>query len=335
MRARDALDTAIHFNPLHATSRLIDCVRPPPFILGVIFLINKQTRPPDMAAGGLVGPSASALLASLLLSAPLLSAAALYGAAAPCRRAAMAMGGSAHGTARVPPPVACGGDGWFFTSVRSDDDSELGPTLPGLLSPLAPLLWVGERREIRLREPREYSLLSSLATNATFVHLATRASVVGVNATVARVVSLSLSRAIIVGLGRRTVRAKAAERPHLLVRGRVLLDRDQDLEELRRASARFTESWLAALELTKRRRERQLAAKLRVLGSAASAVLLSMPESDQLELGGRAGSRDGTPPQGASRPLGSLDEALEVRVGMAQRLELRLVGWWLELRLVG
>ena len=115
-------------------------------------------------------------------------------------------------------------DSWLFTSMRDDEGGAgAAPPLYALLAPLSPPLWVGETREQRLHDPGQYQLLESLG-NTSFVVIGTRSSVLGLNCTEARVIELSVSRAVICGVARRTISAKAGERPHLAVRASRLVD---------------------------------------------------------------------------------------------------------------
>jgi len=232
-------------------------------------------------------------------------------------------------TQRAPPPVAVS-DGWFLTSVREGAPEPDGAELPALCAPLVPALWVGERRVMRLRDPNEFQLLASLQSHesddSSFLHVPSR-SVINVNATEAKVLQLSPSRAVVLGVDRRQVLAKVGERPFLRLKGRRIRDEplagSSTTASLDAAKAQCCELWAAAANLTQRLQERKLAARLEALGGAASSMLLSIPQADQVELSSSAaGSRDASsasasPPQLVS----SCDEYLEAGLSLEEELE--------------
>ena len=199
--------------------------------------------------------------------------------------------------------------------------------MPTLCAPFALPLWVGERRELRIRDPSEFKLLASLDVGGSFLFVPARtsSSVLNINATAARVLQLSPSRAVILGVGRRLIRAKVGERPVLMCRGPKLADAaSADVGTLRKLKEDCESLWALSLALTQRLRERQLAARLESLGGAASALLLSIPQQDQVELSRRSGRDD--PPAHTSlsssvRVAVSLEQSLEAGLELKEELE--------------
>ena len=200
--------------------------------------------------------------------------------------------------------------------------------MPTLCAPFALPLWVGERRELRIRDPSEFKLLASLDVGGSFLFVPARtsSSVLNINATAARVLQLSPSRAVILGVGRRLIRAKVGERPVLMCRGPKLADAaSADVGTLRKLKEDCESLWALSLALTQRLRERQLAARLESLGGAASALLLSIPQQDQVELSRRSGRDEPSARASLSsssvRVAVSLDQSLEAGLELKEELE--------------
>ena len=227
--------------------------------------------------------------------------------------------------ARTSTPTSS--DAWLFTSIRDGAPEPDGADVPTLCAPFALPLWVGERRELRIRDPSEFKLLASLDVGGSFLFVPARtsSSVLNINATAARVLQLSPSRAVILGVGRRLIRAKVAERPVLMCRGPKLADSaSADVGTLRKLKEDCESLWSLSLALTQRLRERQLAARLESLGGAASALLLSIPQQDQVELSRKSGRDE--PPAHTSlsssvRVAVSLEQSLEAGLELKEELE--------------
>ena len=227
--------------------------------------------------------------------------------------------------ARTSAPTSS--DAWLFTSIRDGSPEPDGADVPTLCAPFALPLWVGERRELRIRDPSEFKLLASLDVGGSFLFVPARtsSSVLNINATAARVLQLSPSRAVILGVGRRLIRAKVGERPVLMCRGPKLADAaSADVGTLRKLKEDCESLWALSLALTQRLRERQLAARLESLGGAASALLLSIPQQDQVELSRRSGRDEPSARASLSssvRVAVSLDQSLEAGLELKEELE--------------
>lgn len=199
------------------------------------------------------------------------------------------------------------GDSFMFTALRDEGDDPLSVTLPALVAPLSAPLWVGERRQFS-PTPQEYKLLASLldengSAATSFLYLgaqrgelvgAPSAAIAGALGCEARLLSLSMISATILGIGRLDVASAVAERPFRIVRGRrVTDDEDEDAQAAAdQARARALELWEGAAGSAKRIQAARFKSRLKMLGGAASAALLAIPMEDQLELSAKAASGD-------------------------------------------
>lgn len=248
------------------------------------------------------------------------------------------LAGAAHDRRAVPPMAS---DAWLFTSVRADDPAP-GSVLPALLEPLASPLWIGEQREIRIRDPRQYQLLASLTSvDESFVFvsgLQTR-SLAGTVATEARLLALNgMQSATIFGVSGQRVLMQEGERPWHTVRCQKVVDKTDPsnataIAALRQERTLAEAQWEQASELARLIAKRRLAATLGRLGGAASAAMLAIPMEDQLALR-RASTQAGIPTSGGASSAGrsaapSLDELLESGASLAAecvRAEAMLAG---------
>lgn len=244
---------------------------------------------------------------------------------------------------RARPPVAS--DGFMFTAVRPPDDNH-GAALGALQAPLSASLWVGEVRAQRLRGGADYGVCEEARrTNSTLLFVGS-ASCVGSVATEAVVGELGLDRAVLTGVARRRVGSIEARRPWLRVRAVRVADDGtpgparrgapgpsagtprrgaEDALAAGGACRRRAEGlWAEASAVARRVRERKLAARLRKLGGGASAMLLSMPESEQVELSRAAGRDERRPPAargGSAAAPPDLEALLDAGVSLAEEVE--------------
>ena len=217
-------------------------------------------------------------------------------------------------------------DEWMFVDVRGAGGEGPEPTLPALLAPFDGGVACGEERVQRVVDGDRGILEGAVQRSSLMVRLSSAKSCVGERATIVRVLSVAGDAAVarIAGVGRCEVTGIVSMRPALVVRVRPIDDERLDGEATELAAALCTEVlqlWEGALASYQRVQSLRLALKLKDLGSASSAALLSVPLEQQLELRASAAADSADGSGGAALPSSrGIDESLAAGVSLREEL---------------